>query len=123
MTSTHHLALIIEDDNYLAEIFSKAFDSVGYRTEIMQDGRAAMERLGQVTPTIITLDMHLPYVSGRDILRRIKREPRLAGTRIVLTTADAATASAVGAEADLVLLKPISFSQLRALASRLRPRD
>lgn len=123
MTSTKHLALIIEDDDYLAEIFSKAFDSVGYRTEIMPDGRTALDRLEQVTPTIITLDMHLPHISGRDLLRHVKRTPHLANTRIILTTADAATASAVGAEADLVLLKPISFSQLRALASRLQPRD
>jgi CheY-like chemotaxis protein len=123
MTSARYLALIIEDDNYLAEIFSKAFESVGYQTDIRRDGRAALDRLNEVTPTIITLDMHLPHVSGREILRHIKREPRLAETRIILTTADAATASAVGAEADLVLLKPISFSQLRALANRLRPSD
>jgi CheY-like chemotaxis protein len=115
-------ALIIEDDAYLAEIFTRALESVGFQTEWLQDGRAALARLSQTTPAVITLDLHLPHVSGRDLLSYIRREPRLAKTRVILTTADALSAELVAPEAELVLLKPISFSQLRELAGRLKPK-
>jgi len=115
-------ALIIEDDAYLAEIFTKALESVGFQTETLQDGRAALARLSQITPAVITLDLHLPHVSGRDLLSYIRREPRLAKTRVILTTADALSAELVAPETELVLLKPISFSQLRELAERLKPK-
>ncbi len=121
MIPKRHLALIIEDDAYLAEIFTHALGSVGYETEIARDGRAGMERLAQITPTLVTLDVHLPFVSGRDILTHIRTDPRLLGIRVILTTADALTAELMAPQAELVLLKPISFSQLRTLAQRLRP--
>lgn len=115
----NQLALVIEDDANLAEIFSKALESAGYTVEVLFDGRVALTRLSQVTPIAITLDLNLPNVSGRDLLSYIRQEPRFSKTRVILTTADALTANLLASQAELVLLKPISFSQLRLLASRL----
>lgn len=116
-----NLALVIEDDDYLTEIFSSALESAGFEIEIFKEGRSALARLAVITPGVITLDLHLPNVSGRDIISYIRQDPRLAQTRVILTTADAQTANLVASQAELVLLKPISFSQLRQLAARLKP--
>jgi CheY-like chemotaxis protein len=123
MTLREAFALIVEDDPFLAEIFSKALQSVGYETEVVSDGRSAMIRLSETTPDLVTLDLHLPVVSGRDLLAYIRRESHLVDTRVILTTADSMTADQIAPHAELVLLKPISFSQLRELALRLRPRN
>lgn len=120
---TNSLALIIEDDPKLAHIFSLALQSVQFETEIIQDGEDALNRLAEITPAVVVLDLHLPRVSGRDILRQIRADERLAKTRIMIATADALMAEKLRGEADLVLLKPISVGQLRDLAQRLRPRD
>ena len=69
------------------------------------------------------LDLYLPHASGDDILHLIRSEARLAQTRVIVATADPLMADSLQAEADLVLIKPISFSQLRDLAVRLRPLD
>jgi CheY-like chemotaxis protein len=123
MTSNDILALVIEDDPFLAEIFSKALESVGYKTDIVSEGRTALVRLAETTPALVTLDLHLPGISGRDLLSFIRRERHLTHTRVILTTADSATANLMAPEAELVLLKPISVNQLRELALRLRVRD
>jgi CheY-like chemotaxis protein len=53
-------------------------------------------------------------------LRQIRADARLAGTRVIIATADPLMAQTLNDAADLVLIKPISFSQLRDLAKQLR---
>jgi len=116
-------ALIIEDDEDLAIIFTKALEVAEFKVEIIHDGQIALERLANTIPNVVVLDLHLPHVSGPDILRQIRADPRLAETRVILATADPILADVLNDEADLVLLKPISFDQLSAFARRLRPPD
>jgi CheY-like chemotaxis protein len=112
-------ALIIEDDGDLALIFAQALQAAGFATGIVQDGHHALARLAVATPDIVVLDLHLPKVSGADILRQIRADERLAHTRVIVATADPRMAEMLEHQPDLVLLKPISFSQLRDLAARL----
>ncbi len=115
------LALIIEDDKDLARIFSEALLQAAFETEIIRDGQAALERLAEVTPVVVVLDLHLPHVSGKKILRQIRADERLAKTRVILATADPRMAQNLRDDADVVLLKPVSFEQLYFLAGRMRP--
>ncbi len=117
------LALIIEDDPKLSVIFAKALEAADFQTEVVLDGRLALERLAEIVPNLVILDLHLPYVSGVDILRQIRADERLADTQVVIATADPLIAESLRFEADLVLLKPVSFHQLRNLGSRLRLRN
>lgn len=118
------LALIIEDDEDLANIFAEALRGVGFTVEHVTDGKVAQDRLrnGQ-PPFLILLDMHIPHVSGGDLLTNIiKKEEHLARTMVIITTADARMGETYGELADFVLIKPISFVQLRDLTSRLKPK-
>lgn len=119
------LALIIEDDEDLASIFAEALRGVGFDVEIIADGRLAQERLiSGASPFLVLLDMHLPYISGADLLTNvIKKDQRFEKTIIIITTADARMGEAYNELADFVLIKPISFVQLRDLTSRLRPNE
>jgi CheY-like chemotaxis protein len=119
------LALIIEDDEDLASIFAEALRGVGFEVELVADGRIAQERLTNGPPPfLILLDMHLPYISGADLLTNIiKKDDRFAKTIIIITTADARMGEAYNEQADFVMIKPISFVQLRDLTSRLRPKE
>lgn len=113
------LALIIEDDTDLAAIFSKSLQGGGFATEIIRDGRTAIQRLAGTPPLVVVLDLHLPYVTGPAILKQIRADEHLAKTAVIVTTADAQLADDMRAQADLVLLKPVSVDQLRELAKRM----
>jgi len=115
------LAFIIEDDLDLSTIFADALESVGYQVEQIKDGLAAQQRLKEEIPFLILLDMHLPHISGADLLTEIKADERFGNTTVILTTADARMAEAYEPIADFVMVKPISFVQLRDLSSRLKP--
>ena len=113
------LTLIIEDEQKLATIFAEAFGAAKFEIEIISDGEQALARLLEVTPQVVVLDLHLPQVSGREILQAIRKDPRLTKTRVILATADPIVAETLREKADLVLIKPVSFKQLRELALRL----
>ncbi len=115
----NNIALIIEDDEDIAEIFDQALGNAGFQTEVIYEGELAQKRLQEVVPHVIVLDMHLPGVSGQELLTQIRSDRRLLEAIVLVATADAMLAEVHRDKADFVLVKPISFSQLRDLASRL----
>jgi len=119
MIMSDKFALIIEDEEDLATIFSEALKAAGFETEIIYDGAVAERRLREVCPAIVVLDLNLPHVDGNQLLHQIRTDPRLDNTRVLVATADAGMADMLSDEADLILLKPISFVQLRTMAERM----
>lgn len=123
LNRSQRLALVIEDEVQLAAIYVKALDLAGYQTMAIHNGQEAMNTLVQCIepPALVVLDLNLPQLSGKEILRYIRRDPRFAKTRVLLATSDsAAVMGEIEAKSDIVLLKPIGFTQLRELASRFR---
>ncbi len=117
------LAIVVEDDRDLATIFTQALRAAGYAVETVGTQAEALIRLADCAPQVVTLDLHLQKTKSDEILRYIRTEPRLTQTNVILTTADAAMAEELREQADFVLIKPISFSQLRDLTARLKPKS
>ena len=115
------LAYIVEDNKDTVTIFRGALELAEYEVEVAYDGATAQERLTEIVPDLIVLDLHIPNISGDVVLKHIRADERLKDSRVFLATADANMASQLRDQAELVLLKPIGFSQLRDLAERFRP--
>jgi DNA-binding response OmpR family regulator len=117
-------ALIIEDNEPIGFVYEEGLKAASFDAEQIRDGRRALERLKEVVPDLIILDMNLPYVSGHYIFKQIRADQRLANTHVIIATANAPMAEALQnqiTDRDIILIKPVSASQLRDLASRLRP--
>lgn len=114
-------ALIIEDHEDSAIIFAEALKAAGFETEAVRLGDVALQRLAVTTPDVVVLDLHVPRVGGPDILRQIRTDARLAKTRVIVATAHPQLAESLRGEADLMLIKPVGFHQLRDMAARLLP--
>lgn len=112
-------ALIVEDDPDLASIFSRALQVGGFSTETAINGKKALSFLEGNTPSIIVLDLHLPDIDGLEILYKIRADEHLAETKVIVASADAQLVKLADSMADLVLIKPVSVSQLKDLALRL----
>lgn len=114
-------AFVIEDDKNLALAFAEALEEADYEAEVIYDGRTALKRLEETIPAIVILDLHIPHVKGDEVLEYMRGEERLKDVRIIVATADSSLANQLSDSADLVLLKPVGFRQLKELAARLRP--
>lgn len=115
-------ALVVEDDEDLGTIFSTALRSMEFAEVVLiADGAKALAWLAEHEPDLVVLDLHLPKLSGVNLLRQITQEMRLLNTRVMVVTADTDMAEELRNKADLVLVKPVTFTQIRELAGRLVP--
>ena len=115
------LALVVEDNQDTVTIFKSALELARYEVKVALDGAVAQKVLTEIVPDLIILDLHMPNVTGDVLLKQIRSDERLKKTRVFLATADANMASYLRDQAELVLLKPIGFAQLKELAERFRP--
>ena len=115
-----HSALIVEDDADRAAIFAEALKSAGFEPQVIRDGAVAQQRIKEVAPHIIVLDLHLPNVDGSILLNQIRTDSVLKGSIVIVATADALMGEIYRDVADIVLIKPVSYTQLRDLSLRLR---
>lgn len=113
------LAFIVEDDPQLNHVFSLTLKP-DFEIHSLMDGSQAIAELSQARPDLVVLDMNLPGASGGEVLAYIRSQKGLAHTRVILATADALQAELREHQVDLVLLKPVSPTQLRELASRIK---
>jgi DNA-binding response OmpR family regulator len=116
---TQPFALIIEDDPKLSAIYDTVIKQVGYDTEIIRRGDEALQRLPHVAPNLILLDLHLPYLSGVELLKVIRATEALANTPVIVLTADIYLAESLEGQADYVIIKSYGVSRLRELAAQL----
>jgi two-component system, cell cycle response regulator DivK len=115
------LALILEDDPKLAELYETVLKQCQYETMVIESGREAQSQLKTLSPALILLDIHLPYVSGTDLLEQIQADERFKQTTIIVMTADLYTAKDLEGQVEHVLLKTHGITALRNIATRVHP--
>lgn len=113
-------ALVVEDDKDVSELYGRVLEALGFEAEIIRTGEAALARLALVVPAVVLLDLNLPpRISGADVLRQIRADQRLAGTRVVVVTGHPELAETVSREADAVVIKPVDVGELNDLIRAL----
>lgn len=118
------IAFIIEDDEHALTIFTTAIQNAQYDTVAIKDGKEAIEKLQTgIPPDLVVLDLRLPGVPGVKLLQLIRGSERLARTKVIVVSADATLTEYVREKADLVLVKPVGYNQLREMAARLRQEE
>ncbi|MEO8613388.1 MAG: response regulator [Chloroflexota bacterium] len=116
----NNLSILIVEDNFeLGQIFVEILATDAAHVELIRDGQKALDYLSKNRPDIIVLDIQLPHVSGDLILKQIRDTAELKDTRVVMVTANAIMATMVESQADVVLIKPVSHTQLSSLVHRL----
>src|SRR5436190_9709254 len=64
--------LIIEDDPLTARIYSSCLDKAGYDVQVITDGQSAFNRIAELKPDGILMDLMLPHVNGVELLKKIR---------------------------------------------------
>src|SRR5574343_123138 len=80
--------LMIEDDDRLAGMVSDYLGASGYELTHAPDASTGLDRLQQVLPELVILDLMLPDMDGLEVCRRIRALPgALARTPVLMLTA------------------------------------
>jgi DNA-binding response OmpR family regulator len=114
--------LIVEDEPRITSFLEKGLRASGFVTTVIEDGLSAADAARDSDFDLVILDLGLPGLDGRDVLRRVRaRGERL--PIIVLTARDglADTVDGLDAGADDYITKPFRFDELVArIRARLR---
>jgi CheY-like chemotaxis protein len=95
------LILLIEDDFVLRTALAELLRSEGYKIECAANGLEGLNRLKEAPkPSLIVLDLMLPYMDGREFRSLQQAAPAVASIPLVVITASALSA------ADEALLNP-----------------
>ncbi len=86
-TSYNKYVLVIDDEPLLCRMVSVMLMRAGYDTSIATSGRDALQSLAQRTPDLVTLDVMMPDMSGIEVARQLRSNPRTAEIPIVFVTA------------------------------------
>jgi CheY-like chemotaxis protein len=78
--------LIAEDDEFIRDIYNRIFSMNGYTVHLATNGVEALEKLEEIVPDLILLDIMMPYQNGKEVFKKIKQDPRLKDVPVVFLT-------------------------------------
>jgi len=64
--------LIVEDNVEVTELLRRFLEHQGFQVSIVFNGQAAIEKVSSESPDLVLLDLVLPDISGKEVLKRIK---------------------------------------------------
>lgn len=80
--------LVIEDDATIRTILGMTLKNAGFeRVKSVARGDEGLEQIRQTRPSLVLLDLMLPGLDGLTVCRRVRENPELAETRIIMLTA------------------------------------
>jgi len=86
--TTGRKILCIEDEHFIAELYTRALSKAGYQIEVVTDGQQALVAAQTNNYDIILLDLMVPNLTGIEILRALRdpaRVPKIK-SKIIITT-------------------------------------
>jgi len=115
--------LVIDDDENVRMLFARALKLEGYDVGTAATAEEALSLMRETRPEAIFLDLRMPYVNGAGFLFRLREDPTLRDIPVAvitgMTNLDQATLSDIKALGARVWFKPLSISEIGAVAKTL----
>ena len=109
--------LIVEDNELNMKLFRDLLEAHGYQTSGTSNGFEALDLVRKLRPDLILMDIQLPLLDGYEATRRIKADPELRATPIIVVTSYALSGDETKAReagCDAYVTKPFSPRNLLA---------
>lgn len=116
-TADYHTILLVEDDQRLSDLIHEYLLKQGLQVEVASRGDTAVQRILDLQPDLVILDLMLPGLDGLEVCRQVR--PSYQSPILMLTARDEDVDQIVGLElgADDYVIKPV---QPRILLARIR---
>lgn len=114
--------LIVDDELSILVPLQFLLEKEGYAAKLAQSGKEAIEKISEIQPDLILLDIMLPDLDGYEIYEMIRQRSEWASIRIIFLTAknrEADMTKGLAMGADAYITKPFSNKALVRMISEL----
>lgn len=77
---------IIEDDQFIAQMYRIKFEAEGYEVETAENGKLGLELAENMKPDIILLDIMMPEMTGDKMLAELRKTAWGKNTKVIILT-------------------------------------
>ena len=113
--------LLMEDSTVNQMVMQEFFSYMGLPLLIAGNGEEGLEMARKHLPDMIILDMHMPKLDGREVIRAIRQDTLLQQVPVIVISADAFTEQREQVLREGVheyLIKPVQFDELRTVIGK-----
>ena len=103
--------LIVDDESYIVKSLSFVMKNAGFDTGSAGDGEEALQKLDEMVPDLVILDVMMPKLDGFEVCKAIRANPAWSSIKIIMLTAkgrDTEREKGLALGADDYLTKPFS---------------
>jgi|SRR3989344_362011 len=85
MDKDKHNVLVVDDDEFLIDMYTVKFQEQGFNIQIAFGGEEALQKIKDgFAPEVILLDIIMPNMDGFEFLKRAKDEKLLGKAKIII---------------------------------------
>lgn len=114
--------LVAEDEPNILISLEFLLKTAGHDVSIARDGQEALRMTGEGRPDLIVLDVMLPVINGLEVCDRIRKDPALRDTKVLMLTArgrETEIARGLGVGANAYMTKPFATKDLLSAVAEL----
>lgn len=112
--------LVVEDERTIRRSIAGYLEDAGYTVEQAENGAEALERMQQMTPDVVVLDLLMPVMGGRALVQACRQDARLGSVPLILLSAAHDLPQATEElQPRASLAKPIDLDVLLAVVDRV----
>ena len=114
--------LVVDDDDVIRQLITVNLELEGFEVATAVDGQDCLDKVVDVDPVVVTLDIMMPRLDGWEAASRLRADPRTADIKVVLLSARAQEADLQRGDrigVDAYLTKPFDPDELIATVRRL----
>ena len=107
--------LVVDDSEVIRALIAMNLELEGFEVVTAVDGQDALDKIIEVQPDVVTIDVKMPRLDGLDTVARLRADPRTSDVKIAMVSAcaqeiDLRRGEAVGVDA--YLTKPFDPAAL-----------
>ena len=114
--------LVVDDDAVIRQLICVNLELEGFEVHTAEDGQDALDKIREVDPVVVTLDIMMPRLDGWETAARLRNDPETAHVKVILLSARAQEADlrrGHGIGVDAYLTKPFDPDDLVEAVRRL----
>jgi len=119
-----HSILLVDDDPNLRDMLRAMLEMGGFAVIEAEDGLDALEKLEEITPDVLVLDVMMPNLDGVSLCKQLRNDAEFVSLPIIMLsgkTQHRAVEEGMAAGANLYLCKPITVDELIRSVRELLP--